>query len=48
MPLFQDEREEVRIEQWQPNLEVTFDASGGAKILVLKGSLTVGDDNSTT
>ena len=47
-PLFKDEREEVRIEQWQPNLEVTFDTPGGAEILVLEGSLTVGGDNLTT
>lgn len=37
--LFQDEREEVRIEAWAANLEVKIDAPGGAELLVLEGSL---------
>ena len=38
IPLFQDEREDVRIEQWEPGAEVEIDAAGGGEILVLDGS----------
>lgn len=36
-PLFKDEREEVRIEEWEAGAEVTIDAPGGAEILLLNG-----------
>jgi len=44
-PLFQDEREEVRIEEWKAGIEVTIDAPGGAELLVLEGSFTEGEDH---
>jgi anti-sigma factor ChrR (cupin superfamily) len=43
-PLFQDQREEVRIEEWQPNLEVVIDTPNGGELLVLEGSFTEGQD----
>jgi anti-sigma factor ChrR (cupin superfamily) len=42
--LFQDEREEVRIETWAANIEVKIDAPEGAELLVLQGSLQSGED----
>lgn len=46
-PLFQDEREEVRLESWLANIKVTIDAPDGAELLVLSGSLTEGADELT-
>lgn len=46
-PLFKDDREEVRVEQWSPGTDVTLDTSGGAELLVLDGSFTEGDDHLT-
>ncbi len=43
-PLHQDEREQVRVEQWEAGAEVTLDTSGGAEILVLEGSFEEGHD----
>lgn len=37
MPLFEDERETVQIEQWEPGAKVTIDAKEGAEILLLEG-----------
>lgn len=37
-PLFQDTRETVRLERWDPHAETSIDASGGAEMLVLGGS----------
>jgi len=42
--LFQDQREEVRLETWEPNTEVNIIAPGGAELLVLSGSLFEGED----
>lgn len=42
--LYQDEREQVRMEQWARGAEVTLDTSGGAEFLVLDGSFTDGGD----
>ena len=44
IPLFKDETEEVRVEQWQANTTIEIDASGGAELLVLEGSLIEGKD----
>ena len=38
-PLFADEREEVRLEIWEPNTVCEIDAGGGLELLVLDGSL---------
>jgi anti-sigma factor ChrR (cupin superfamily) len=46
--LFQDERESVRIEAWEANLEVKIDVLGGAELLVLEGSLSSGADQLQT
>jgi ChrR Cupin-like domain len=38
MRLFHDEREDVRLERWGRNADVTLDPEGGIEILVLEGS----------
>jgi quercetin dioxygenase-like cupin family protein len=38
MPLFQDAREEVRLERWAPEARITLDLPKGAEFLVLRGS----------
>jgi len=43
-PLFRDAREDVRIEQWDPNTEVTIGADGGAEYFVLAGGFSEGGD----
>ena len=40
MPLYSDAREDVRLERWAPNAQVTVDAPGGIEVLVLDGSFT--------
>jgi len=40
MPLFLDNREDVRLERWAPGAAVALDASGGMEILVLSGSFS--------
>ncbi|WP_029059754.1 cupin domain-containing protein [Stappia stellulata] len=42
LPLFADDREDVRVEQWEPDAEVSLDAVGGTEALVLDGSLRHG------
>ena len=44
LPLFENEHETVRLEAWAPNTEVTYQADGGAEILVLEGSIREGLD----
>lgn len=39
-PLFQDERENVRLEYWQPGVSHAINAKGGAEIFVLRGTIT--------
>lgn len=39
-PLFQDERENVRMERWQAGASHPVEAEGGAEIFVLEGSIT--------
>lgn len=36
-PLYEDERESVRVERWEPGARVAIDASGGAEAFVLDG-----------
>ncbi len=43
-PLFQDDRETVQIETWQPGIEVVTDMPGGAELLVLEGCFTENGD----
>lgn len=43
-PLYRDQRENVRIEQWEAGSDVVIPASGGAEILVLDGSFEEGED----
>lgn len=45
VPLYQDEREDVRVENWAANARVSLDVSGGAEVLVLDGSFTDGEDS---
>ena len=43
-PLFKTEKEDVRVEQWEPSAAVTIDADGGAEFFVLEGSFKEGGD----
>ncbi len=45
IPLYQDDREDVRLEIWQPDAVVQIDTSLGAELLVLAGSFTESNDN---
>ncbi|SFR34914.1 cupin domain-containing protein [Litoreibacter janthinus] len=40
--LFRDEREEVRVESWDPDAEVDLDVPQGAEVLVLDGTVIEG------
>ena len=40
MALFEDAREAVSLERWRPGTRITFDAPGGAEVLVLEGGFT--------
>ncbi|MFK7996109.1 MAG: cupin domain-containing protein [Granulosicoccus sp.] len=44
-PLFKDAHEDVRMEHWPANANVTIDAPGGLELLVLDGAFTEGDDS---
>lgn len=44
-PLFKDADEDVRVEYWDANTEVSLNTEGGAEILVLKGGFAEGDDD---
>lgn len=46
--LFEDEREQVRMERWSAGSTVTLDTAGGAEILVLDGSFEDSEDTLTT
>jgi anti-sigma factor ChrR (cupin superfamily) len=37
-PLFEDPRERVRLERWDPGVEVSVDTEGGAELFVIDGS----------
>lgn len=43
-PLYEDPRESVQFEQWQPKHTISIDASGGAEIFVLEGSCSESGD----
>lgn len=45
MPLFQDARENVRLERWLPNAEVNLELPGGAEFLVLDGAFSEGGED---
>jgi anti-sigma factor ChrR (cupin superfamily) len=44
MPLFEDPREDVRLERWAPNAVITLDLPGGFEALVLEGNFQEGGD----
>lgn len=44
MPLFQDARETVQVEDWEAGAIVELDMPGGAELLVLSGGLTESGD----
>ncbi len=44
MPLFQDDRETVQIEIWDPGAKIEVDAKEGAELFVLEGSLEESGD----
>jgi hypothetical protein len=44
IPLSRDDREDVRLERWEPNARIALDASGGAEILALEGDFEDGED----
>ncbi len=44
LPLFRDPRETVALEQWEAGAEIPLDTRGGAEILVLEGTATVGGE----
>ena len=43
--LFEDDRETVNLERWEPNATVSLDTPGGAELLVLDGSFAEGGDH---
>jgi hypothetical protein len=44
MPLFRDDREEVRLEHWKPGARIDLPLPGGAEILVLDGGFAEGEE----
>lgn len=40
MPLYRDQREDVRLERWEADAAVTVDTKGGAELLLLAGGVT--------
>ena len=48
MPLFQNAREQVRLERWAPNARIEFNAPDGIEILVLDGHFNDGAEDFTT
>jgi anti-sigma factor ChrR (cupin superfamily) len=45
MPLFQDERESVRLERWAPNAEIVLPVTAGIELLVLDGGFSDGSES---
>lgn len=43
-PVFKDEREDVRFEQWQAGAKFTLNAEGGAEVFVIEGGFVQGGD----
>ena len=46
-PLFNDEREDVRVERWAPNTTIELDTPGGLELFVLEGSFSEAGENFT-
>lgn len=44
-PLFKDERETVRVEAWEANVEAAIDTTGGAEVFVLEGGFSESGDS---
>jgi anti-sigma factor ChrR (cupin superfamily) len=44
MPLFHDMREDVRLERWAPDAQISLDLPGGIEVLVLEGSFEEGGE----
>ena len=47
MPLFQDRREDVRLERWTPDTKVDLATPGGIEVLVLDGGFREGGEHFT-
>jgi anti-sigma factor ChrR (cupin superfamily) len=47
LPLFRDDREDVRLERWAPGRRIELNTHGGIEILVLEGSFDEGGENFT-
>jgi quercetin dioxygenase-like cupin family protein len=45
LALFRDSREDVRLERWAADAEISLPVPGGAEVLVLDGSFTEGSDH---
>lgn len=43
-PLYKDDNEDVRFEQWEPGAAVEIDSSGGAEVFVLDGGFKQNED----
>jgi len=43
-PLYQDDRETVRMELWEPGAKVSVETTGGAELLVLDGAFKESED----
>ncbi len=43
-PLYEDDRETVRIEHWAPGASIRIDGSRGAEVFLLAGAAEAGDD----
>lgn len=48
LPLFQDVREDVRLERWAANAAINLDLPGGIEILVLEGGFQEGGEKFTS
>jgi len=44
-PLYKDDKENVRFEQWDAGATIDIDASGGAEVFVLEGGFRQAEDN---
>jgi anti-sigma factor ChrR (cupin superfamily) len=44
-PLYNDAREDVRVERWEPNAEIGLDTPGGIELLVLEGTFSEGGED---
>ena len=45
MPLYQDARENVRLERWSADTQIFLPATGGVETLVLDGGFSDGNEN---